>query len=67
MPDPNFPIWVPVEILEQSSTPAAPPAGTMIYYPKTDDKLYQQTPGGVESLVGGSGGGSKAFSYFVSG
>jgi len=45
----------------QIATPANPPAGSNRLYFKNDDKLYQLTSGGSESLVGGGGGSSVSF------
>lgn len=37
----------------QVATPASPPSGTMKLYPKTDNKFYQLTPAGEETVLGG--------------
>lgn len=36
-----------------ASVPATPTTGTMVIYPKSDNKLYFKIPSGVESAVGG--------------
>ena len=37
----------------QVVTPPVPPAGAMKLYPKTDNKFYQLTPAGEETVLGG--------------
>lgn len=41
-----------VGFLEQASTPSTPASGSMLVYPKTDNKLYKLDDLGVESEVG---------------
>lgn len=59
----SFVISVPVEIIEQPSTPSAPPAGTVLVYPKTgSETMFQQTSAGVESPLGGAT--QRTFAFF---
>lgn len=53
MADDNFIVAVPVEIVQQA-TPANPPAGTNLIYPKSDEKFYRLSSAGVEVELGGS-------------
>ena len=43
--------------MTQQSTPANPPAGSNKIYPKSDEKFYVLTSGGIESQLGAGGGG----------
>lgn len=67
MADDGHVIAVPIELIQQSSTPVNPPAGYDRMYFKTDDLLYRLTPAGVETVVGAGGGGSgsKTFAFFM--
>lgn len=56
MADDFFIVGVPLEVTEQSTTPATPASGTLLVYPKTDDKFYKKTSAGVESEIGGGSG-----------
>jgi len=40
---------------DHETTPSAPAAGKIRVYGKADNKLYQQTPAGIESVLGGGG------------
>lgn len=53
----------PMPLRELSSTPTAPPAGTLAVYPKTDHQLYTETSAGVETLLGSAT--QRTFAYFV--
>lgn len=56
----SVPVVDPLELVKVASSPAAPPAGTLLVYSKTDDKVYKKTSGNVESELGGGGTGSSA-------
>lgn len=60
----NFIVQAPIEAVKHSATPPAPTAGTLAIYPKTDDKWYQQTSGGVETEIG-AGSSSRTFAYWA--
>jgi hypothetical protein len=49
----NLSAQSPVQLTKLSNTPSNPPAGSLLIYPKTDDRFYQLTPEGVEKEVGG--------------
>lgn len=65
MADENFVVSAPVENIEYSTTPASPPAGTLLTYAKTDDKYYKQTSAGVETEIGSGSSGGKTFAYWA--
>lgn len=57
-----------IEVTETSATPAPPPTGALLLYPKTDDKWYQQNSAGVETQLGsGSGTSTPGRTFFMSG
>lgn len=62
MANTNVQFGVPLEAVKQTATPAAPDAGNLGLYPKTDDKWYLQTSAGVESILGGST--QRTFAYW---
>lgn len=45
-------------IKEQSASPGTPPAGSIVIYGKTDNKVYKKDDLGVESEIGSGGGGA---------
>jgi hypothetical protein len=48
------------ELIEQSSAPAAPGAGSLRFYAKTDHKIYKRQSDGTETEIGTGGGSSFA-------
>lgn len=68
MANTNVQFGAPLEVVRNGATPAAPDSGNLLIYPKTDDKWYQQTSAGVETVIGGSSGSAEAetFAFFMS-
>jgi hypothetical protein len=47
-----------IDLVEITTPVVAPASGFVRIYPKSDGKIYRQTSAGVETELGGSGGGS---------
>lgn len=55
------PITDIITVVNQSSTPSSPSAGSSKLYAKTNGKVYKLTSAGTESEIGSGGGGSKNY------